>query len=177
MKTVRADPLLAPVVASFTAEHAKNVAIWLGEVFAGPVRYSKDHGGHRTVLERHRNLALTPDQQGRWVELMLETAREVLPNDSETASPLRRLHSVGRSDCPGGFSARVRDRACRTGPKWGWKANEGAGQSAAIARSPRRRPRHRAAAWQGAALDGAEYGWNMIYGELAKSLAKQRSLQ
>jgi hemoglobin len=74
-KKVRADPLLAPVFASFTAEHAKNVAIWLGEVFGRPARYSEDHGGHRTVLERHRNLALTPNQKERWVELMLETAR------------------------------------------------------------------------------------------------------
>jgi len=32
---VKADPLLSPVFASFTAEHAKNVAIWLGEVFGG----------------------------------------------------------------------------------------------------------------------------------------------
>jgi truncated hemoglobin YjbI len=38
---VRADPLLAPVFASFTAEHAKNVAIWLGEVFGGPPLYSE----------------------------------------------------------------------------------------------------------------------------------------
>jgi hemoglobin len=29
------DPLLSSVFASFTAEHAKNVAIWLGEVFGG----------------------------------------------------------------------------------------------------------------------------------------------
>jgi hemoglobin len=53
---VKADPLLSQVFASFTAEHAKNVAIWLGEVFGGPPRYAEEHGGHRTVLERHRNL-------------------------------------------------------------------------------------------------------------------------
>ena len=43
---VRADPLLSSVFASFTAEHAKNVAIRLGEVFRGPPRYSEEHGGH-----------------------------------------------------------------------------------------------------------------------------------
>jgi hemoglobin len=59
----KADPLLSPVFASSTAEHAKNVAIWLGEVFGGPPRYSEEHGGHRTVLERHRNLGLSPDQK------------------------------------------------------------------------------------------------------------------
>jgi hypothetical protein len=46
-------------------------------------RYSEEHGGHRTVLERHRNLNLSSEQKDRWVELMLETAPEVLPNDAE----------------------------------------------------------------------------------------------
>jgi hypothetical protein len=32
---MNANPLLAPVFASFTVELAKNVAIWLGEVFGG----------------------------------------------------------------------------------------------------------------------------------------------
>ncbi len=80
---VRADPTLRGIFATFTAEHAQNVALWLGEVFGGPPRYSEEHGGHRTVLERHRNLGLTVEQKDRWVELMLETAREVLPHDDE----------------------------------------------------------------------------------------------
>ena len=68
---------------SFTAEHSKNVAIWLGKVFGGPARYTQEHGGHRTVLERHRNLGLSPNQKERWVHLMLETAQEMLPKDTE----------------------------------------------------------------------------------------------
>jgi hemoglobin len=103
---VKADPLLSPVFASFTTEHAKNVAIWLGEVFGGPPRYSEERGGHRTVLERHRNLGLSPNQKERWVHLMLETAEEVLPKDAELQA-VRRLHPVGRPDCDGGFSARL----------------------------------------------------------------------
>jgi hemoglobin len=78
---VKADPALSHVFASFTAEHAKNVAIWLGEVFGGPRRYSDEYGGHRTILEKHSGLGLTEAQKARWVELMLETAREVLPPD------------------------------------------------------------------------------------------------
>jgi hemoglobin len=65
---VRADPLLSAVFAPFTAEHAKHVAIWPGEVFGGPPRYTEEHGGHRTVLERHRNLGLSADQKERWVQ-------------------------------------------------------------------------------------------------------------
>jgi hemoglobin len=78
---VRADSVLAPVFASFTTEHAKHVAIWLGEVFGGPKRYSEEHGGHRTILEKHGGLRLTQAQKERWVTLMLETARETLPDD------------------------------------------------------------------------------------------------
>jgi hemoglobin len=114
------------VFASFTAEHAKNVAIWLGEVFGGPAHYSEDHGGHRTVLERHRNLALTPDQKERWVELMLEAAREVLPNDNELqarfADYIRWGAQIALSASQPGFEIKHVGPV----PKWGWNATEGA---------------------------------------------------
>ena len=61
-KKVKADATLAPVFASFTMEHAKNVAVWLGEVFGGPHLYSSEHGGHRTVLEKHGGLGLSETQ-------------------------------------------------------------------------------------------------------------------
>jgi len=78
---VKSDAMLAPVFASFTTEHARNVATWLAEVFGGPPRYSREHGGHRAVLEKHGGLRLTEAQKDRWVQLMLETAREILPDD------------------------------------------------------------------------------------------------
>jgi len=122
---VKADPLLAPVFASFSAEHAKHVAIWLGEVFGGPPRYSEEHGGHRTVLERHRNLSLRTDQKDRWVDLMLETAREVLPNDGELQARFADYIHWG---------ARIAVTASQPGfeithvgpvPKWGWTPETG----------------------------------------------------
>jgi len=79
---VKSDAMLAPVFASFTTEHARNVATWLAEVFGGPPRYSREHGGHRAVLEKHGGLRLTEAQKDRWVQLMLETAREILPDDN-----------------------------------------------------------------------------------------------
>jgi len=56
----------------------KNVAIWLGEVFGGPPRYSEEHSGHRTVLERHLNLGLPPDQIGIAIGLPLAVATKQL---------------------------------------------------------------------------------------------------
>jgi hemoglobin len=123
---VKGDPVLAPVFASFTDEHAKHVAIWLAEVFGGPPRYSEEHGGHRTVLERHRNLSLRSDQRDRWVELMLESAREVLPNDAELQA---RFADYIR------WGARIAVTASQPGfeithvgavPKWGWTTKTGA---------------------------------------------------
>lgn len=83
---VRSDATLAPVFANFTPEHAAHVAIWLGEVFGGPARYSEEHGGHRTILERHQGLHLTEAQRARWAALMIDTAREVLPADDALQS-------------------------------------------------------------------------------------------
>ena len=123
---VRADPLLSPVFASFTAEHAKHVAIWLGEVFGGPPRYSEEQGGHRTVLERHRNLGLTPDQKERWVELMLETAQEVFPNDNEVqarfADYIRRGAQIALVASQPGFEIKHVGPV----PKWDWIGETGA---------------------------------------------------
>jgi hemoglobin len=125
-KKVRVDPMLAAVFASFTAEHAKNVALWLGEVFGGRPRYSEEHGGHRTVLERHRNLGLTPDQKERWVELMLETAREVLPNDNELqarfADYIRWGAQIALVASQPGFEIKHVGPV----PKWGWIEDTGA---------------------------------------------------
>jgi hemoglobin len=80
---VREHPTLAPVFADFTAEHAANVALWLGEVFGGPPTYSEQHGGHRAILEKHGGLHLTEAHRAAWVALMLDAAREVLPPDPQ----------------------------------------------------------------------------------------------
>jgi hemoglobin len=76
---VRADALLAPLFAHFTDEHAQRVALWLGEVFGGPPRYTQEWGGHHDILVRHGGLDITEPQRARWAELMIETAREQLP--------------------------------------------------------------------------------------------------
>jgi hemoglobin len=117
---VKADPLLAPVFGSFTAEHAKNVAIWLGEVFGGPPHYSEEHGGHRTVLERHRNLSLTATDKDRWVDLMLETAREVLPNDGELQARFADYIRWGARIAVTASQPDFQIEHVGPVPKWGW---------------------------------------------------------
>jgi hemoglobin len=117
---VRADPLLSRVFASFTAEHAKHVAMWLGEVFGGPPRYTEELGGHRTALERHRNLTLSPDQKERWVHLMLETAQEVLPKDAELQARFADYIRWGAQIAVAASQPGFEIQHVGPVPKWGW---------------------------------------------------------
>lgn len=84
---VAEDPLLAPVFAKMDPNHAKHVALWLGEVFGGPQAYSENHGGHQHMISRHLGKNLTEAHRRRWVNLLIDTADEVgLPSDPEFRS-------------------------------------------------------------------------------------------
>ncbi len=84
---VRADDVLAPVFAQMPDDHPEHVAIWLGEVFGGPRRYTEEHGGYPHMLAKHRNRALTEAQRLRWVQLICAAADEAgLPADPEFRS-------------------------------------------------------------------------------------------
>lgn len=80
---VRVDPLLVDLFAEFTPDHITNVAIWLGEVFGGPDDYSARHEGHRGVLVRHLGLHISEAQRARWAKLMIESGRQILPDDEQ----------------------------------------------------------------------------------------------
>ena len=83
-KFVPQDPLLAPLFANMSADHPERVAKWLGEVFGGPALYSDAYGGYPRMLSQHVGKRLTEDWRRRWVELLLQSAREAgLPNDPE----------------------------------------------------------------------------------------------
>jgi hemoglobin len=76
---VLADPLLAPVFASFTPTHVEHVAVWLGEVFGGPGEFTARLGGHHALLASHLGLAIRDEHRQRWLELMAQAIDEVLP--------------------------------------------------------------------------------------------------
>jgi CDGSH-type Zn-finger protein/truncated hemoglobin YjbI len=86
-KHVPADPLLAPLFATMSADHPERVAAWLSEVFGGPDVYSEQYGGYPWMLSQHVGKRLTEEQRARWVALILRSAREAgLPNDPEFRS-------------------------------------------------------------------------------------------
>jgi len=84
---VREDPVLAPVFAQMPHDHPQHVAIWLGEVFGGPPRYSEERGGYPHMVAKHLGRALTEEQRLRWVQLICAAADEAgLPSDPEFRS-------------------------------------------------------------------------------------------
>jgi hemoglobin len=78
------DPLLAPVFAGMDPHHPQHVGLWLAEVFGGPPRYSREHGGHAHMAGRHLGHGITEEQRRRWVSLLMDAADEAkLPADPE----------------------------------------------------------------------------------------------
>ncbi|MFI6787922.1 antibiotic biosynthesis monooxygenase [Nonomuraea sp. NPDC050383] len=78
------DDLLRPLFEHMSPDHPKWVAIWLGEVFRGPERYSQERGGYHHMVRQHLGKAITEAQRRRWVSLLMDAADEVgLPADPE----------------------------------------------------------------------------------------------
>jgi hemoglobin len=86
---VKVDPVLEHVFAHMDAGHPAHVAAFIGEVFGGPNEYSKEHGGHPHMIQRHLNLHLTQEQRRQWINLLLSTADELgMTDDPEFRSAL-----------------------------------------------------------------------------------------
>jgi hemoglobin len=83
-RKVRDDELVGPLFAGMDPEHPRYVAMWLGEVFGGPLRYTEERGGYHHMLSEHLDKAITEPQRRRWINLLLDAADDVdLPADPE----------------------------------------------------------------------------------------------
>jgi hemoglobin len=81
------DELLEPRFRTMSPQHREHVAIWLGEVFGGPSRYSDELGGYPAMLGHHLGLTLTEAERSRWAFLITASADEAgLPDDPEFRS-------------------------------------------------------------------------------------------
>ncbi|WP_131741849.1 group II truncated hemoglobin [Actinomadura roseirufa] len=78
------DDLIGPLFAHMDPGHPRYVAMWLGEVFRGPKRYSTERGGYHHMVRQHLGKAITEPQRRRWVSLLMDAADEAaLPADPE----------------------------------------------------------------------------------------------
>ncbi|GAA0357805.1 hypothetical protein GCM10009530_03800 [Microbispora corallina] len=81
---VAVDDLIGPLFKHMNPDHPRFVAMWLGEVFGGPARYTHERGGYRHMLSMHLGKAITEPMRRRWVSLLMDAADEVgLPADPE----------------------------------------------------------------------------------------------
>jgi hemoglobin len=84
---VLADELLKPVFKHMSPEHRMHVAHFVAEVFGGPKTYSESEGSHYAMINKHLQKHLTEVHRKRWIELLLQTADELLlPDDPEFRS-------------------------------------------------------------------------------------------
>jgi len=118
---VRADEVLAPVFAEMPPDHPEHVAIWLGEVFGGPPRYTEEQGGYPHMLAKHRGRALTEEQRFRWVQLICGAADEAgLPGDPEFRSAFVAYIEWGTRLALANSQPGAEPAPEAPVPRWGW---------------------------------------------------------
>jgi hemoglobin len=77
-----ADPLLQGLFRAGSPHHTQHLTFFFIEVLGGPEVYTDGVGGFVALLRAHLGLRITPDQQDRFVTLMLQAAdASALPDD------------------------------------------------------------------------------------------------
>ena len=87
---VEGDELISPLFpGGVSEEHRRNVVLWWIEVFGGPADYTEQLGGYHRMVNRHKDLAISPEERRRFVTLMSLAADDAgLPDDPEFRSAL-----------------------------------------------------------------------------------------
>ena len=118
---VRADPVLALVFAEMPHDHPQHVAMWLGEVFGGPARYTEERGGYPHMLAKHLDRALTEQQRRRWLDLICDAADAAeLPADPEFRSAFVAYLEWGTRLAVGNSQPGAEPPRAAPVPHWGW---------------------------------------------------------
>jgi hemoglobin len=123
---VAEDRQLGPVFAKMDPAHAEHVAAFVGEVLGGPTTYSREHGGHPRMIEKHVGRALTNELRKRWMALLLDVADEVgLPEDPEFRSAFVAYLEWGSRLAVLNSQPGADVTAEAPMPKWGWGEAKG----------------------------------------------------
>jgi hemoglobin len=119
---VEQDELISPLFpGGVSREHRDHVTLWWSEVFGGPAEYTEKLGGYQRMVNKHRDLAITPEQRLRFATLMSLAADDAgLPGDPEFRSAFMGYVEWGtrialHNSQPG---ADVPQEA--PVPRWGW---------------------------------------------------------
>ena len=118
---VTEDPVLAPVFAHMSDQHKEHVALWLGEVFGGPARYTEELGGYPGMLSHHLGLGLTEVQRSRWAALIAASADPAgLPDDPEFRSAFVAYVEWGTRLALANSQPGAEPMPTAPVPRWGW---------------------------------------------------------
>jgi hemoglobin len=120
------DSLLAPLFADLTPEHARRVAHFIAEVFGGPPLYTRERGGHPTMVRQHFNRSLTEAQRRRFFDLLCESADAAgLPADPEFRSAFVGYLEWGTRLAVLNSQPGATEGADAPMPRWSWGAPGG----------------------------------------------------
>lgn len=77
------DPMLGTMFAEAKGKHVENLTIFFIEMFGGPARYSEELGAIEGLLFAHEHLYINNEQRQRFVDLMVETIKDLdFPKDN-----------------------------------------------------------------------------------------------
>lgn len=118
---VAEDAVLAPVFAKMSDQHQEHVALWLGEVFGGPSRYTDELGGYPAMLSHHLGLGLTEEQRSRWAAMIAASADPAgLPDDPEFRSAFVAYVEWGTRLALANSQPGAAPVPAAPVPRWGW---------------------------------------------------------
>ena len=117
------DPVLTKVFGTTGRPgHVEHLATWLGEVFGGPAKYTRELGGHGALLRHHANLGITEEQRQRFVEVFMEAADEAgLPSDQRFRDRFREYLEWGTRIAVDISKPGADTSTNQPVPRWGWE--------------------------------------------------------
>lgn len=115
------DEVLGPVFAQMGPAHREHVALWLGEVFGGPARYTEELGGYPAMLGHHIGRNITERQRRRWASMIADAADEAgLPADPEFRSAFVAYVEWGTRIAVANSGPDANPPPAAPVPRWGW---------------------------------------------------------
>lgn len=123
---VLADPVLKPLFGDGKPDHVEHLTWFTAESFGGPDRFSRELG-FAHLIGVHRNLKITDEQRGRFVELYMEALDESdLPNDPDFREAVRSHVEFGTRVAQQNSHAKTDAELhpLREVPRWDWPGDQ-----------------------------------------------------
>jgi hemoglobin len=117
-----ADPELAhPFEHHIRHDHVERLAAYWAEVFGGPLRYTRDFGGHSAMLGVHAGEGIGEEFSARFARCFLEAADDAgFPPDEDLRELLRRYIEQATAEVEGYSPPGSSVPSDLPVPRWSW---------------------------------------------------------